>query len=130
MKKRMLCTIVTILVPISVLILYSMQDFLISWVTGLRPCLFYSIYHLYCPSCGNTRSVIALLHGDIGSSLRFNIEIPILTILGVLGYIELAACSFGKQIRLLPRKTGFYICLIFFMFLYWIVRNFIPYLTP
>jgi hypothetical protein len=38
----------------------------------LRPCLFRSITGVPCPSCGATRSVFALLDGDVSGALSLN----------------------------------------------------------
>jgi hypothetical protein len=96
----------------------------------LPSCPFYQLLDLYCPACGNTRSVTALLRGDLLSSLRFNI-VPILLItMGCLAYIELATFSFGKHLRLLPRTLRFYLTMIVILLVYMILRNFAPYLTP
>ena len=35
-------------------------------------CLTHDLFHLYCPLCGGTRSVLALLRLDIVSALKFN----------------------------------------------------------
>lgn len=35
-------------------------------------CLFKSATNIPCPSCGTTRAIISLLHGDVISSLRMN----------------------------------------------------------
>lgn len=35
-------------------------------------CLFYNTYGVACPSCGMTRSYIALLHGDIHKAIYFH----------------------------------------------------------
>jgi len=42
--------------------------------TGDEPgiCLFKRITHVPCPSCGSTRSVLSLLHGDISGALYWN----------------------------------------------------------
>jgi hypothetical protein len=40
--------------------------------SGLVPCAFARTTHLPCPGCGSTRSVQAILHGDIGGALRMN----------------------------------------------------------
>ena len=36
------------------------------------PCAFAKMFHLPCPGCGSTRAVLALLHGDVDSMVRFN----------------------------------------------------------
>lgn len=130
MKKITLYRIITILIPVTAVIAILMRQQIIALTKYFPACVFYSYYRLYCPSCGNTRSVTALLNGNLAASLRYNLSIPIFALLSLLAYIELAAMSFGKQIRLLPRKLSFYLCLIALMVIYWIVRNFIPYLTP
>lgn len=130
MNRIKLYRIITILIPLAVITAFLLRNQLVVMSEYFPRCTFYSLFHLYCPSCGNTRSVLALLHGNILESLRYNLSIAIMAILFILAYIELAAFSFGKRIRLLPRRLSFYICLIIFMVIYWIVRNFIPYLTP
>jgi len=130
MNKSKLCKIATLLIPLAVIVMFIMRHQIIYLTAYFPKCAFYSLFNLYCPSCGNTRSVIALLNGDLLSSLRYNVSIFILVLLSLLAYMELASYSFGKHIHLLPRKLSFYICLIILMVIYWIVRNFIPYLTP
>lgn len=130
MKHKSLAKRMTILLPFVAIILYCISDYVRAFMTNLPPCSFYTIYHVYCPACGNTRSVTALLQGDILTSLRFNIAPITLLLFALFGYIELATYSFGKPVRLLPRKLGFYLVLLTFLFLYFIIRNFIPYLTP
>lgn len=49
-------------------------------------CKFQAVFHLYCPGCGGTRSLRALLHGDLISS--FLIYPPIPLSLPVIGYAE------------------------------------------
>ena len=49
------------------------------------PCVFHKLTGLYCPGCGNTRALAALLHGDIAGSLAKNVLlIPALICLAVL----------------------------------------------
>ncbi|MBQ1546863.1 MAG: DUF2752 domain-containing protein [Lachnospiraceae bacterium] len=36
------------------------------------PCIFHYLTGYYCPGCGGTRALIALLHGRILTSLRYN----------------------------------------------------------
>ena len=120
----------TILIPLIALILYLTKDIFIGLFSHLPTCPIYARYHVYCPACGNTRSVTALLHGDLLTALRFNIVPVILGIFAILGYIEIAFTGFGRRIYLLPRKLSYYIIVIILLILYLIIRNFIPYLTP
>jgi hypothetical protein len=130
MKKITLYRLITILIPITAVIAILMRRQIIALTKHFPACVFYSLFGLYCPSCGNTRSVIALLNGNLAASVRYNLSIPVFLLLALLAYTELAALCFGKRIRLLPRRLSFYVCLIVLMVIYWIVRNFIPYLTP
>lgn len=122
--------LITIFIPITLLILYVLKDYILFFLPYVPLCPFYAHFHLYCPACGNTRSVLSLMNGDIASSLRYNVVPFFLALLSLLGYIELATYSFGTHIRLLPRKFSFYMTLIGILLVYMVVRNFIPYLTP
>ena len=44
-------------------------------------CLFRTVTGLPCPSCGSTRSVVSILHGDVAGSVHWNL----------LGYLVLSA---------------------------------------
>lgn len=50
------------------------------WFLAGKPtistCWLYSTYHIYCPGCGCTRSLIALLNGDILHALHYNSAVP------------------------------------------------------
>jgi hypothetical protein len=130
MKNKTYLKLFTIFIPILIILLFAAQKYIIAFVPFLPDCFVYSNFDLYCPGCGNTRSVIALLQGDILTSLRYNIIPLLLTILILSVYIEFATYSFGKQLRILPRKLRFYLIGIALIVLYLIIRNFIPYLTP
>lgn len=84
----------------------------------------------YCPGCGNTRSVRALLRGDIPAALHNNITPLLLAVLLLLLYIELIFSIFDKKIRLLPRNLPFWLVVIGLMMAYFVVRNFIGCIAP
>lgn len=129
-KQSFALKVITILIPLATIEIYVFKDWLIDFAYHLPACPFYTLYDIYCPSCGNTRSVSALLHGKVITSLRYNIT-PILLLLLCIGvYIELVAYRFGKPIRILPKKSIIYIIGGLLFIAYLIVRNFIPYLTP
>lgn len=118
---------ITIALPFLVFLLVLLRDEYISLLRLFPLCPFYKAYHLYCPACGNTRSTIALLNGDLLLSLRYNI-IPFLFALFATGaYLEYAFRSFGRKVIILPRKGSFYIVGLIFFLLYLIIRNFIPF---
>lgn len=93
-------------------------------------CYFYRKTGYYCPGCGSTRAVLALLDGHPLLSVHENPLIAVCAVIAVLGYTELVCLSFGKKIRLLPRS---YLAWGVFVGLYlvWaLVRNFVPALMP
>jgi hypothetical protein len=131
MKIKKNVKLLTIAIPLVILFFVLIKETVIRIALKILPdCIIYTNFDIYCPSCGNTRSVTALMRGDILSSLRYNIVPGILVFLLLLAYVELAANSFGKQLRLVPRSLPFYLILILLLILYFIIRNFIPYLTP
>ncbi|HHX12206.1 MAG TPA: DUF2752 domain-containing protein [Clostridiales bacterium] len=115
--------IVTMIIPLIAILVFWQRDQIIYIGTLLPPCQIYSIFDIYCPSCGNTRSVTALLKGDILSSLSYNIIPFILLLFIISAYTELLIYAFGKRIHILPRKPLFYILGGVFVAAYLISRN-------
>ncbi|MBC8558503.1 DUF2752 domain-containing protein [Fumia xinanensis] len=124
MKKRVL-QIGYILLPVFLLSLFFLtKDFTLSLSYFLPNCPFYRYTGFYCPACGNTRSVRALLRGDVISALQYNIVPLILLILGLFLYAELGTALFGTHKTLLPRKGLFWIVFGILMAIYFVGRNF------
>lgn len=63
-------------------------------------CVFSRATHLYCPGCGGTRAVRALLRGDLLTSLRSN---PIVLWMLVVG-VWLQVRGWGAVIRRAPER--------------------------
>lgn len=104
---------------------YAFKSVLINLSTHLPACPIFTYFDVYCPGCGNTRSVQCLLNCDIIGSLRFNITPIFGLIIGILAYIELVLYIFGKNIRILPRSRKFWTFIIIAFVLYFIIRNLI-----
>lgn len=51
-------------------------------------CWFYQNFHIYCPGCGGTRAVIALMHGQIFKSLYYHPAVPFAAISAVVYLIS------------------------------------------
>ena len=93
-------------------------------------CPFHALTGFYCPGCGGTRSMTALLHGHLLLALHENPAVPALLLMALLFYAERLAAFFGKTIRLLPRQNTFWIAAGCLHLLWAILRNCIPFLQP
>lgn len=72
-KYRLLRLIIGIAFPVAVI-------FILFWGLYVKipiPCIFNQITGLYCPTCGATRAVIYLIHGNITDALKSNALITI-----------------------------------------------------
>lgn len=90
--------------------------------SGFVSCLFHDLTGWYCPGCGTTRALHALVHGDLAGVVAMN---PLLPLLGVL-LPALLLQAVGKPLPL-PRvlqqgllSTKLWIGLIVG---YWVLRN-------
>lgn len=92
------------------------------------PCFFKEVTHFYCPACGGTRSVVALLHLDIKRAFLCN---PTVIYAGVMllwcffGYIikELT----GTQIKIMKPQLWMLIGGIILFFGFAVLRNVMVY---
>ncbi|MDR1897122.1 MAG: DUF2752 domain-containing protein [Prevotellaceae bacterium] len=99
-------------------------------------CLFYKITHLPCPSCGSTRSVLALLNGDFTHAFYLNplgfviavllVVIPLLILFDIITKGETFICLY-KSVESLMRKKHVAIPAIVLVLSNWI-WNFFKYL--
>ena len=93
-------------------------------------CPLHALTGLYCPGCGGTRSLTALLHGDFLLAVHENPIVPGLLLFFVLLWAERAGRAFGKQWRLYPRSRKFWYTLCGLLIVWDIARNCIPALMP
>lgn len=130
MKKSVIKKILVFVVPLfSVVLLYLIALFVAKNIT-LPPCITYTFFHIYCPGCGMTRSVISLLNGDILLSLRQNVFIVLGVVILLLYYIEFVLKVFGRNIRFPIHSGKFIYGILIFSVVYSVARNFLPFIAP
>lgn len=128
-QKKITAGVAAIFLPTLTLLIFLLRDYFIGLSKCFPECRFYRDTGWLCPACGNTRSVTALFHGDILSSLGYNITPILLFTFAAAFYIELAAYAFGAKIRIIPRSYRFLTAVLIALPLYYLFRNFIPFLT-
>jgi len=113
-----------IVIPALIISVFVFSDTVIYLVSSISPCTLYTNFGFLCPACGNTRSVIALLHGDILGSLRYNLVIVFICLILLGLYTERVAAIFNKKIKIVPRSSIFIFGSVAFFLIYFVVRNF------
>ncbi len=119
------------LIGIWALIYVVMQVFDISINDFNLPlCSSYSLWGIYCPGCGGTRSVISLLHFDIIRSFLFHPVVPYTAILVSVFMIShtLNIVTKGKVKAMKFRPIYFYI-MIAIILIQFVIKNAIMLIT-
>lgn len=120
-KQIALCLLPFLLVGLVMLT----TPLMVSVADSLPECPFHTYFT--DPSCGLTRSVLALIQrGDVLESLRFNAMPVTLLLFVALVYSEQLCAAFGKRVRLFPHTIRFLIAVAAVFVVYFVVRNFIP----
>ena len=108
--------------------LYILYDFHIR-----IPCVFKTLTHLNCPSCGVSRMCVSISHGDIKSAFYYNQVLIFLTPLIALYYIfyQIRYIRTGQR-KISKLENNTMILIIVILVIYGIVRNlpFYPYRLP
>lgn len=92
------------------------------------PCFFKEVTHFYCPACGGTRSVMALLHLDIERAFLCNptvVYTALLLLWCMTGYIIKKIT--GKEIKSMKPHIWMLIIGVILFFGFAILRNFMVY---
>lgn len=60
------------------------------------PCLFQLLTGLYCPGCGGTRALRALLAGNLALSIQYH---PLVVYMAVVLTVELASFALSRAVK-------------------------------
>ena len=102
MKYKPWQKVLVIVAPFAVLAVLALAAWFVLTHFTFPTCPSVQYFHIYCPGCGSTRAVKALLSGNILLALRQNLSIPVLTVIAALYYIEFALKIFGVRFRIPP----------------------------
>ena len=120
----------TVLPFIAIPIIFLLAKFVANHKEYLSPCLTYTLFGINCPGCGATRASIALLNGDIVTSLRQNCMVVIGILVCVWLYIEFLFKVYEKPLSFTIVKQSYIWVLVSFLLVYTILRNIFPSLAP
>ncbi|WP_405353605.1 DUF2752 domain-containing protein [Ruminococcus sp.] len=113
----------------ALLFAYFGSVFAFKYIT-LPPCYLYVLTGIYCPGCGCTRAVFALINGDVLLSLRQNPMIICSILVLAILYIELVFRAFGKKLRTFLHNKYSWWTVFAVVMIYTILRNIFPQLAP
>jgi len=131
LRGKALNRILVIVIPLAGAALLWLIALFVAENVTFWPCPSYTFFGIYCPGCGTTRAVKALLGGDILLAIRQNAAIPALILLAALYYLEFALKIFGVRFRIQPlHNVKFMVILLVLWLAYFILRNFIPAIAP
>ena len=114
-------------IPVFVFLFAVMFNLLGFIIFTMPPCRLYASFGLMCPGCGGTRSIEALINGDILTSFRLNPMVIFAGMLGIAFYTELIISLFNKKIKIVPRSMVFLWVMVGLFSVFYIVRHFIPF---
>lgn len=92
------------------------------------PCFFKEVTHLYCPGCGGTRSMIALLHLDIQRAFLCNptvVYVLVMFLWCILGYMISRVT--GREIKIMKPHLWMLIIGVILFFGFAVLRNIMVY---
>lgn len=124
-QKKLIC----LLPPAATLLIFAAARPIRLLAAHFSACTFHEITGFFCPGCGNTRAVLALLRFDLLTSLGYNILPPTAGLLAAAFYLELLLWAFGRPHQIVPRRPWFWWAFGSVLAVYFVARNFLPWLT-
>lgn len=89
----------------------------------LPSCLLHDVFHIYCPLCGGTRAVDAILHFHFPEAMRFNPLVVTFLLLAAVWYGIAWVRLFRGKSLLAPVPKALSVSIAVAFVGYWIVRN-------
>ena len=118
------------LVILLILLIFAYDYIAFNYNIGI-PCLINKCFGVYCPGCGMTRAVDALLKLNFKEAFRYNtFSIILLPILFVMSVIFIWNMIFKDNKIYIKCNNILLIMMASCLLLYGILRNFIPVLQP
>lgn len=115
-----------ILTAVAILCVIAYKLFLKDLVQFWLPCVFHEVTGLYCPGCGGTRAVKALLGGSLARSFRYNPTVPLAALTFILFMVTqtLERCT-GGRVKGIKYRNLYMWLLLAIMLVNCVVRNFL-----
>ncbi len=88
--------IITIIAVSLFVILFTALCRTVPAFAGMMTCKFKEISGLPCPSCGGTRALSCLLHGQILESLYYHADVIYIVVLGVAFFVSQSLVQLSK----------------------------------
>ncbi len=93
------------------------------FVLGIPTCTISRLLHIYCPGCGGTRAVRALLTGDLLHALRCNIFVPWFIFCALTQYLRALRALIRRDPYACPIQRWTWISMIVLILLLFVLRN-------
>jgi hypothetical protein len=129
MSKRVRI-LTAVLFPCAAVLIYIFRNSITEAGQMMPECAIHKLTGAWCTGCGNTRSVNALLHGQLWRAVRYNPSVPFLVLVSLLFYAETVIGIWNDRVKLLPRKKWIWWTILALFLAFFILRNFISVLTP
>ena len=114
------------LAAIAAIPIFSVYKSIAAMYPEFFTCTFLNIFGLYCPGCGITRSVTAMLGGRIFTAIRANPGAVMSAAFLLWIDIKLGIAAFGKKTLVFKKFEQIWLIVIAVVFVLWaIIRNLI-----
>ncbi len=101
------------------------QDMIEQYIGQGFPCLFHLLTGLYCPGCGGTRAILALLRGDIIGSFKYHPLILYIVVVTVVVTIAWLISRIKKRPSLIVKRIDLFVYIgIGVILVNWLYKNY------